>query len=146
MKSTFKILFYARKNQVNNNGEVGIMIRVSVNGENTQFSSKLQIHQESWDPKRKMAVGRSNKANLINSILDDIRASLTSLPQVVFVWQQLENESCDQVGIQNVFGYKMLNTTQTGSRLRLAVKSFGKLLKTHGLCILQCKNKHCNKF
>lgn len=78
MKSTFKILFYARKNQVNKNGEVGIMIRVSVNGENTQFSSKLQIHQESWDPKRKMAIGRYNKANLINSTLDDIRASLTS--------------------------------------------------------------------
>jgi len=78
MKSTFKILFYARKNQVNKSGEVGIMIRVSVNGENTQFSSKLQIHQESWDPKRKMAIGRSTKANLINSTLDDIRASLTS--------------------------------------------------------------------
>jgi len=78
MKSTFKILFYARKNQVNQSGEVGIMIRVSVNGENTQFSSKLQIHQESWDPKRKMAIGRSNKSNLLNSTLDDIRASLTS--------------------------------------------------------------------
>jgi hypothetical protein len=76
MKSIFKILFYARKNQVNKNGEVGIMIRVSLNGENTQFSFKLQIHQESWDPKRKMAIGRYNKANLINSTLDDIRASI----------------------------------------------------------------------
>jgi hypothetical protein len=78
MKSTFKILFYARKNQVNKNGEVGIMIRISVNGKNTQFSSKLHIDHESWDTKRKMAFGRSNKANLINSTLDDIRASLTS--------------------------------------------------------------------
>jgi hypothetical protein len=52
------------------------MIRVSLNGENTQFSFKLQIHQESWDPKRKMAIGRYNKANLINSTLDDIRASI----------------------------------------------------------------------
>ncbi len=78
MKSTFKILFYARKNQVNKNGEVGIMIRISVNGKNTQFSSKLQIDHESWDTKRKIAIGRSNKANLINSTLDDIRASLTS--------------------------------------------------------------------
>ncbi len=76
MKSTFKVLFYARNNQVNKNGEVGIMIRISVNGKNTQFSSKLNVGFESWDSKRKMVMGRSAKANLINSTLDDIRASL----------------------------------------------------------------------
>lgn len=62
MKSTIKILFYARKNQVNKCGEVVIMIRVSANGENTQFSSKLQIPHESWDSKRKMTIGRFTKA------------------------------------------------------------------------------------
>ena len=42
-KSTFKILFYLRKNQVNKDGTVCIMIRLSLNGEITQFSSKLSI-------------------------------------------------------------------------------------------------------
>jgi site-specific recombinase XerD len=78
MKSTFKILFYARKNQVNKNGKVGIMIRISVNGKNTQFSSKLSIDSQMWDSQRKMAIGRSSTVNLINSTLDNIRASLTS--------------------------------------------------------------------
>ena len=32
-KSTFKILFYLRKNQVNKDGTVCIMIRLSLNGE-----------------------------------------------------------------------------------------------------------------
>lgn len=42
-KSTFKILFYLRKNQVNKDGTVSIMVRLSVNGEVAQFSSKLMI-------------------------------------------------------------------------------------------------------
>ena len=40
-KNTFKILFYLRKNQVNKDGTVCIMIRLSLNGEISQFSSKL---------------------------------------------------------------------------------------------------------
>ena len=50
-KSTFKILFYLRKNQVNKDGKAGIMIRLSVNGEVSQFSSKLDIELELWDVK-----------------------------------------------------------------------------------------------
>ena len=42
-KSTFKILFYLRRNQVNKDGTVCIMVRVSLNGEIVQFSSKLNI-------------------------------------------------------------------------------------------------------
>ena len=32
-KSTFKILFYLRKNYVNKEGKASIMIRITVNGE-----------------------------------------------------------------------------------------------------------------
>ena len=39
-KSTFKILFYLRKNYVNKEGKASIMIRITVNGEMSQFSSK----------------------------------------------------------------------------------------------------------
>jgi len=48
-KSTFKILFYLRKNQVNKDGKAGIMIRLSVNGKVSQFSSKLDIEPKLWD-------------------------------------------------------------------------------------------------
>lgn len=48
-KSTFKILFYLRKNQVNKDGLVSIMVRLTVNGDVAQFSSKLNINPENWD-------------------------------------------------------------------------------------------------
>lgn len=76
MKSTFKILFYARKNQVNKNGEVGIMVRITVNGENAQFSSKFNVDPNIWDTKANRVVGKSARINQFNAALDNIKAAL----------------------------------------------------------------------
>lgn len=76
MKSTFKILFYARKNQVNKNGEVGIMVRITVNGENAQFSSKFNVDPNIWDTKANRVVGKSARINQLNAALDNIKAAL----------------------------------------------------------------------
>jgi hypothetical protein len=75
-KSTFTILFYARKNQVNRMGKAGIMIRVSVNGESVQFSSKLDIEPELWDATNQKMIGTTKVAREFNALLDDIRTSL----------------------------------------------------------------------
>ena len=40
-KSTFKILFYVRKNQVNKEGKAGVMVRITVY-ENKRIESKIQ--------------------------------------------------------------------------------------------------------
>jgi len=75
-KSTFKILFYLRKNQVNKDGKVSIMTRLSVNGEVSQFSSKLDVEPELWDVKLGKVAGNSQKSRQANNLLDDIRTSL----------------------------------------------------------------------
>lgn len=75
-KSTFKILFYVRKNQVNKEGKAGVMVRITVNGETSQFSSKLDIEPAMWDTDRQRMIGNTVKARQFNSLLDDIRASI----------------------------------------------------------------------
>jgi len=50
-KSVFKILSYLRKNHVNKDGKVRSMSSLSVNGDVSQFSSKLDIELELWDVK-----------------------------------------------------------------------------------------------
>lgn len=75
-KSTFKILFYLRKNQVNKDGTVSIMVRLSVNGEVAQFSSKLNIDPNAWDVTRAKAAGTTLKAKQLNELLDNIRTSI----------------------------------------------------------------------
>jgi site-specific recombinase XerD len=65
-----------RKNQVNKDGRVNIMIRLSVNGEVSQFSSKLDIEPEQWDVSLGKAAGNSQKSRQLNNLLEDIRTSL----------------------------------------------------------------------
>lgn len=43
MKSTFRTLFYLRKNRLNAKGMAPIMVRITINGEITQFNSKLEV-------------------------------------------------------------------------------------------------------
>ena len=75
-KSTFRILFYVRKNQVNKEGQASIMIRLPINGNPSQFSSKLEVEPELWDVKGQKMSGSSLKARQFNSLLDDVRTSL----------------------------------------------------------------------
>ena len=70
-KSTFRILFYVRKNQVNKEGKSSIMIRLTINGDTSQFSSKLEVEPELWDVKGQKMSGSSLKARQLNSLLDD---------------------------------------------------------------------------
>lgn len=65
-KSTFKILFYIRKNQVNKDGTVCIMVRLTVSGDVTQFSSKLNVDPKAWDVRLGKVAGNSVKARQLN--------------------------------------------------------------------------------
>lgn len=79
MKSTFRVLFYLRKNEVNKSGNSSIMVRITVNGEQVQFSSKLQIKPEFWDTKNGKALGRSAESMNINRLLDAISVKANEL-------------------------------------------------------------------
>ena len=52
------------------------MIRVSVNGESVQFSSKLDIEPQLWDTTNQKMIGTTKAAREFNALLDDIRTSL----------------------------------------------------------------------
>ena len=54
------------------------MVRLTVNGDMVQFSSKLDIEPALWDTKAGKAIGNSVKARKMNSMLDDIRTALNN--------------------------------------------------------------------
>lgn len=76
MRSKMRILFYARKNYVNKSGEVSIMVRVTINGKSTQFSSEVTVNPKLWDVKLRKATGDSEEAKKVNSNLEDIKMTL----------------------------------------------------------------------
>lgn len=64
-RSTFKILFYLKSN-VKKNGNAVIMGRITVDGEQTQFSTKLEILSDQWNKNTGKATGNSYQAANIN--------------------------------------------------------------------------------
>jgi len=79
MKSTFRTLFYLRKERVNAQGLMPIMIRITINGQATQFNSKLEADPKLWDTKLGRATGRTADAMNLNRILDGIRTKIDQL-------------------------------------------------------------------
>lgn len=72
-RSTFKLLFYLKKNAVKKNGTVSVMGRITINGNVSQFSTKLEITADLWDLKFGRVSGKSREATSINQKLDGIR-------------------------------------------------------------------------
>lgn len=52
------------------------MVRLTVSGDVTQFSSKLNVDPKAWDVKLGKAAGNSVKARQLNELLENIRTSL----------------------------------------------------------------------
>lgn len=62
MRSTFKVLFYLKRNAPKKNGLVPVMCRVTVNGKISQFSCKLDVEEKSWNVELGRVSGRSTVA------------------------------------------------------------------------------------
>ena len=76
-RSTFKILFYLKRNAQKKNGLVPVMCRITINGEISQFSCKLNVQEKLWDTNLGRLSGRSVVTQEANAILDKIRIGLT---------------------------------------------------------------------
>src|SRR5690606_28800016 len=75
-KSTFRVLFYLKKNAPKKNGKVTVMCRITVNGKQSAFSTKLDISATNWDLKYGRVLGKSREAQDTNSKLEKIRSGI----------------------------------------------------------------------
>ena len=78
MRSTFKVLFYLKKNAPKKDGSVPVMCRITIDGTIAQFSCKCDILPNLWDVKSNRASGKSAVALETNRFLDKIR--VVSMP------------------------------------------------------------------
>jgi hypothetical protein len=75
-RSTFKVLFYLKKNNLKPDGTAPIMGRITVNSSIAQFSCKLNIKPSLWDTSANRASGKSIEAQKINQKLDNIKTQI----------------------------------------------------------------------
>lgn len=81
MRSTFKVLFYLKRNAPKKNGLVPVMCRITVNGKISQFSCKLDVEEKSWNVELGRVSGRSTVAQEANRMLDKIRVGINKAYQ-----------------------------------------------------------------
>jgi len=88
MKSTFSILFFARKEKQKSNGNYPIWCRITISGKMAKFNTKVEVHEAIWSVKDGRASGRSFEATKANQLLDDILAAINQL------YHELKRERC----------------------------------------------------
>jgi site-specific recombinase XerD len=74
-KNTFSVLPIIRKSRTNKAGEAPIYIRITVNKQIAELSSKHYIEPKLWDSSRARVSGKTNKAKSINNDLEKIELS-----------------------------------------------------------------------
>ena len=73
MRSTFKILFYVKRNAAKKDGTVPIFCRITINGTIAHFSCRLFVNPMQWDVKNGQAIGNDSASRRINTELNKIR-------------------------------------------------------------------------
>lgn len=77
--NTFCILFFIKKNEAKKSGLSTIMVRLTINGQQVQFSSGLSINPLLWNQKTKLAVGNSVDSVYCKDINKKLKAIKTNL-------------------------------------------------------------------
>lgn len=70
---TFKILFFVKKTRVAKNGEVPILLRVTVNGFRSDTSINLKVNPDLWNSVAGKSIGKDRTSAELNQRLDTIR-------------------------------------------------------------------------
>lgn len=78
MKTKITLHFYAKSTKRNVNGSLPIYVRLTINGERTEFISKKFIDKAKWSPELSEMKGNTEEARSINSYLDMIRSKVLS--------------------------------------------------------------------
>lgn len=76
MKSTFRVLFFLKRDKQKKDGRTPLMCRVTVDGKEARFNMKMDIDPDLWDVKANKAIGRAKDVLEINSLIDNVKASL----------------------------------------------------------------------
>ncbi len=71
-RSTFAQVFYIKRNKMMRNGEAPIYLRITVNGQRAEFSTKRTVDPDQWDPAKDRVSKKTKQAISLNEYLDEV--------------------------------------------------------------------------
>ena len=77
-RSSFNVMFLIQKGKLKANGKAPILARITVNGEMSHLSTKIDILPDRWVPKEHKTVGLTRDEKQINNTLEQLKALISS--------------------------------------------------------------------
>ncbi len=78
-RTTFKICFYIQKSRAAKDGQVPVLLRVTINGQRSVASVNLKVNPKNWNAVAVKSVGSSRMDDELNARLDTIRLRLMQI-------------------------------------------------------------------
>ena len=76
MKAKITLHIYAKTTKANTSGQLPIYIRLTVDGQRFEFSSKKFVDKSKWSPELSKMKGNSEEARTINNYLDLMKSKV----------------------------------------------------------------------
>ncbi|WP_284653464.1 site-specific integrase [Flavobacterium terrisoli] len=98
MKTKITLHFYAKSTKMNSDGKLPIYVRLTVNGQRLEFSSKKFIEKSKWSPELAKMKGQTDEARSINSYLDMMRSKVLGAElQLIHKHEELSIENFQSI-------------------------------------------------
>lgn len=76
IQTTFSLLYVIRKHRLLKNGEASIYLRITVNGEVADITTKRSVRPDMWDQRRECSLGKLHRDRELNHYLETIKTRL----------------------------------------------------------------------
>lgn len=76
IQTTFSFLYVIRKYRLLKNGETSIYLRITVNGEVADITTKRSVRSEMWDQRRECSLGKRHRDKELNHYLETMKTRL----------------------------------------------------------------------
>jgi site-specific recombinase XerD len=76
MRSTFKVLFYLKRDKQKATGMIPLFCRITVDGKEARFGMKCDVNPKYWDVEAGKASGRTADAVKINALAENTKAAI----------------------------------------------------------------------
>lgn len=99
MRSTFKVLFFLKRDKQKKDGSVPVYCRITIDGKEARFGMKKNIDPKLWNVKEGKAKGKSTESSEINALLEKTKAGIHKIYRDI---QEREN-AVSAEKVKNIF-------------------------------------------
>lgn len=90
-ESYFSLNFMARKGRPNKEGEIPIVLRITMNGQRAEVYTNRYVSPENWNSSKGQSKGKSKKDQELNRYLDTIRTKICEIHNQLVMRDELVN-------------------------------------------------------